>query len=99
MIKSQDDLNQPETNSIEVLIEAISKLETTTKELEKVKEERDTYYKALMQIQYKTTALGGGIADMETALCQIDSICDCALRPDEMEEMGNEFKEIKELEK
>ena len=35
MIKSQDDLNKPETHSTEVLLEAISKLETTTKELEK----------------------------------------------------------------
>ena len=35
MIKSQDELNQPETHSTEVLLETISKLETTTKELEK----------------------------------------------------------------
>lgn len=35
MIKSQDDLNKPETHSTEVLLEAISKLEKTTKELEK----------------------------------------------------------------
>lgn len=34
MIKSQDDLNQPETHSTEVLLEVISKLETTTKQLE-----------------------------------------------------------------
>ena len=92
MIKSQDDLNKPETHSTEVLLEAISKLETTTKELEKVKEERDTYYKALMQIQYKTPALGGGIADMETALCQIDSICDWVLRPDEMKRTEEELE-------
>ncbi len=38
-IKSQDDLNQPETHSTEVLLEAISKLETTTKELERTKKQ------------------------------------------------------------
>lgn len=38
-VKSQDDLNQPETHSTEVLLETISKLETTTKELEKVKKQ------------------------------------------------------------
>jgi hypothetical protein len=38
-IKSQDDLNQPETHSTEVLLESISKLETTAKELEKVKKQ------------------------------------------------------------
>ena len=31
-IKSQNDLNQPETHSTEVLLEVISKLETTTKD-------------------------------------------------------------------
>lgn len=60
---------------------------STIDELEKVKKERDTYYEALMSIQYCTTALGGSIADMKIALCQIDNICDCALRPDEMKEM------------
>ena len=30
-VKSQTDLNQPETHSTEVLLEVISKLETTTK--------------------------------------------------------------------
>lgn len=35
-IKSQDDLHKPETHSIEVLLATISKLETTTKELEKI---------------------------------------------------------------
>lgn len=38
-IKSQDDLNKPETHSTEVLLEAISKLETATKELAKVKKQ------------------------------------------------------------
>ena len=38
-VKSQDDLNQPETHSTEVLLEAISKLETTTAELERVKKQ------------------------------------------------------------
>lgn len=33
-IKSQNDLNQPKTHSTEVLLEVISKLETTTKQLE-----------------------------------------------------------------
>lgn len=37
-VKSQDDLNQPETHSTEVLLEVISKLETTTKEKELYKE-------------------------------------------------------------
>lgn len=37
-VKSQD-VNQPETHSTEVLLEVISKLETTTKELEKVKKQ------------------------------------------------------------
>lgn len=91
-VKSQNDLNQPETHSTEVLL-------STIEELEKVKEERDTYYNALMQIQYKTPALGGGKADMETALCQIDWICNWALRPDEMKRMENEFKEIEEINK
>ena len=39
IVKSQDDLNKPETHSTEVLLEAISKLETTTKELAKVKKQ------------------------------------------------------------
>lgn len=38
-VKSQDDLNQPETHSTEVLLEVISKLETTTKELERTKKQ------------------------------------------------------------
>ena len=37
-VKSQDDLNKPETHSTEVLLEDISKLETTTKEKELLKE-------------------------------------------------------------
>lgn len=37
-VKSQDELNKPETHSTEVLLEAISKLETTTKEKELLKE-------------------------------------------------------------
>lgn len=89
MIKSQDDLNpcNDGKRSSDVLVEAISKLETTTKELEKVKKERYTYYKALMQIQYKTYALSGSEEDMTEALYRIDCICDWALRHDEMEEM------------
>ena len=45
MIKSQDDLNKQGRDS-EVLLEAISKLETTTKELERVKKlyERAKYW-------------------------------------------------------
>lgn len=35
-INSQDDLNQPETHSTEVLLEAISELETTIEELGRV---------------------------------------------------------------
>lgn len=78
-IKSQDELNEGGRKS-DVLI-------ATIEELEKVKEERDEYYSALMQIQYKTAALGGNKEDMETALCQINIICDWSLRPDEMKEM------------
>lgn len=37
-IKSQNDLNQPETHSTEVLLDTISKLETTTNKLELYKE-------------------------------------------------------------
>jgi hypothetical protein len=58
---------------------------STIEELEKIKDERDRYYNALLQIQYKTAALGGDKSDMETALCQIDIVCDWSLRPDEME--------------
>lgn len=78
-VKSQDDINEGGRKS-DVLL-------STIEELEKVKKERDTYYKALMSIQYCTAALGGGIADMKLALCQIDNICNCALRPAEMKEM------------
>lgn len=93
-VKSQDDTTEDELGRTMTLLRAIEQLEKTEcklekveKQLDKVKKERDTYYKALMQIQYKTPALGGGTADMETALCQIDNICDWALRPDEMKEM------------
>ena len=91
-IKSQNDLNQPETHSTEVLL-------STIEELEKVKKERDTYYNTLMHISYLTPALGGNKKDMERALLDIDYLCNWALRPDEMKAMENEFKEIEELEK
>lgn len=91
-IKSQDNLidcNNGKRSS-ETLIQTISKLETTIEELEKVKKERDRYYNALMSIQYETPALGGDMEDMEHALCNIDWLCDWALRPDEMREMEKE---------
>lgn len=88
-VKSQDDLSTTNDGkrSSDVLVEAISKLERTTIALEKVKKERDTYHKALMQIQYETPALGGDTEDMEHALCNIDWLCNWALRPEEMKEM------------
>ena len=49
MIKSQDELNQPETHSTEVLLEAISKLETTTNELERTKKQLEI---AVAGLQY-----------------------------------------------
>ena len=51
MIKSQDDLNKPETHSTEVLLEAISKLETTTKELEKVKKQLEIAVDGLERVR------------------------------------------------
>ena len=86
-VKSQHEMDNQGMRSSDVLLATID-------ELEKVKKERDSYYKALMQIQYKTPALGGDKADMETALCQIDNICDWALRPDEMRQMEKEFEEL-----
>lgn len=82
MIKSQSDLNpcNDGKRSSDVLLATID-------ELEKVKKERDSYYNALMQIQYLTPALGGTKKDMVTALLDIDHICNWALRPDEMREM------------
>lgn len=50
-IKSQDDLNKPETHSTEVLLEAISKLETTTKELEKVNKQLDVAVNGLEMVR------------------------------------------------
>ena len=49
MIKSQDDLNKPETHLTEVLLEVISKLETTTKELERTKKQLEI---AVAGLQY-----------------------------------------------
>ena len=83
-LKSQDDLNQPKTHSTEVLL-------STIEELEKVKKERDTYYNALMQISYLTAALGGDEEDVETALIDINDICDWTLRPDEMKRIYEEL--------
>ena len=54
MIKSQDDLNKPETHSTEVLLEAISKLETTTNELERTKKQLDVAVEALKTIEKKS---------------------------------------------
>ena len=54
MIKSQDDLNQPETHSTEVLLEAISKLETTTNELERTKKQLEIAVEALETIENKS---------------------------------------------
>lgn len=50
-IKSQDDLNQPETHSTEVLLEVISKLETTTKELAKVKKQLEIAVDGLERVR------------------------------------------------
>ena len=46
-VKSQDDLNQPETHSTEVLLSTIEELERTKKQLEIVKKERDKYLEDL----------------------------------------------------
>ena len=52
--QSQDDLNQPETHSTDVLIEAISKLETTTNELERTKKQLEIAVEALKTIEKKS---------------------------------------------
>ena len=82
MIKSQSDLNpcNDGKRSSDVLLATID-------ELEKVKKERDSYWKALMQIHYLTPALGGTKKDMVTALLDIEDICNWELRPAEMKEM------------
>ena len=54
MIKSQDDLNPPEAHSTDVLLEAISKLETTTRELERTKKQLDIAVEALKIIEKKS---------------------------------------------
>ena len=54
MIKSQDDLNKPETHSTEVLLEDISKLETTTNELERTKKQLEIAVEALKTIEKKS---------------------------------------------
>lgn len=82
-VKSQDDLGQ-RGRSVDVLTSTID-------ELAKVKKERDDYYMALMQISYQTSALGGDKEDMETALLDIEDICNWTLRPEEMKKIYEEL--------
>lgn len=84
-VKSQDDCPKcREHRSNEVLTSTID-------ELAKVKKERDDYYMALMQISYQTSAFGGDKEDMETALLDIEDICNWTLRPEEMKKIYEEL--------
>ena len=59
---------------------SLTKDKPEVKEIQRLREH-------LLQIQYLTASLGGTEKEMEKALCDIDWICDLALRPDEMKEM------------
>ena len=58
---------------------------TLEERLRKTTQERDSYYSALMSINYETPALGGSDKDIERALFNIDHICDLVLTSREME--------------
>lgn len=80
-------VNKPETHSTEVLLEAISKLETTTKELAKVNKQLEIAIKALERVE--------GFSNNQDKSVQslVNQIVSCWLAS------HSALKQIKELEK
>lgn len=70
MIKSQDDLNQPETHSIEVLLSTIDELEKTKKQFEI----------AVKRIEFLKKKTASPYYGNNTYLKTIHQMCDKTLR-------------------
>lgn len=83
MIKSQDDLNQPETHSTEVLLSTIEELERTKKQLE-------IALKTLEEVAEFMTCDEKDIQEVYPEFCADQ----CAL-----DAVNKAFKQIKELDK